>query len=382
MNSSIVKKETNTQKDFAYMELKSVKNHWRKYLLFILLFSGIALRAQTKIIIKLDDLEAKQSSIDACIPTFEYLANNGIKAGWGVMRFGSATESQIATLKNYAAKTNSKSEPLFEIWHHGLDHTKDNPAGTWEFSGTAYAYQKAHFDSASQILKNKLGVSVHTFGAPYNQTDATLLQVLSEATNMKVVLLGQQTPAPSTGIVNLSNRVNMESATGVVNYDYFVGNYNAKKSVYKDYMVLQGHPPQWTTDSLKNEFKKIVTFLTAEGCEFVTPYGYYCFVNNINPVAPVKKNPGATPRSLNLFQNYPNPFNPVTKVCYSLPEKSDVTLIIYDMLGREVVQLVRAVQSPADYSIDFDGTRLSSNAYLCQLTANNNVITRKMVLLK
>jgi peptidoglycan/xylan/chitin deacetylase (PgdA/CDA1 family) len=343
---------------------------------------GSTINAQPKIIIKLDDLEAKQSSIDACIPTFEYLVSNEIKAGWGVMRFGNATENHIKILKNYVAKTNPKGEALFELWHHGLDHTRDNPLGPWEFSGTSYAYQKSHFDSASRILKNKLGVTARTFGAPYNQTDATLHQVMSEDSNMKVILFAQQSPSAASGILNLSNRVNMESSTGVVNYDYFVGNYNAKKSIYKNYMVLQGHPPQWTTDSLKNEFKKIITFLRAEGCEFITPFGYYCLVNNITPVSPVGKNTGVTPRSLNLYQNYPNPFNPVTKVRYSIPVDSEVSLIVYDMLGREVVQLVNANQSAADYTIDFDGTHLSSNTYLCQLKVENTVITKKLLLLK
>jgi hypothetical protein len=245
-------------------------------------WSGITMYAQPKIIIKLDDLEAKPSSFDACMPIFEFLSNNGIKAGWGVMRIENINDLQITTLKKYLEKTNSKGELLFEIWHHGFDHSKDNPLGTWEFSGTSYAYQKTHFDSASRVLKNMLGVTAHTFGAPFNHIDTTLLQVMSEDSNMKVILLGQQTLSAATDIINLNHRVNMESATGVVNFEYFFSNYNSKKTVYKDFMVLQGHPARWTTDALKEEFKKIITFLVSEGCEFVTPYGYYCYINKLD----------------------------------------------------------------------------------------------------
>jgi hypothetical protein len=189
------------------------------------------------------------------------------------------SESQIATLKTYLAKAATNGEELFEIWHHGLDHSRDNPSGTWEFSGTSYAFQKLHFDSASGILKKKLGITVRTFGAPYNHNDTTFLTVMSEDRNMSVLLFGKPAPSKESCILNLDHRVNMERTTGDVNYDFFVGNYAIQKYKYGDYMVLQGHPPKWTSDSLRNEFKKIIAFLSSEGCEFVTPYGYYRDMN-------------------------------------------------------------------------------------------------------
>lgn len=240
---------------------------------------GIPLYSQPKIILKLDDLEAKGSAFNACIPTLDYLAANKIKSGWGVMRMDDISESQIAMLKTFMGKTATNGEALFEIWHHGLDHSRDNPSGTWEFSGTSYAFQKLHFDSASGILKNKLGITVRTFGAPYNHIDTTFLKVMSEDSNMKVLLFGKPAPSKESGILNLDHRVNMERATGDVNHDFFVSNYNASKNKFTDYIVLQGHPPKWTSDSLRNEFKKIIAFLNFEGCEFVTPYGYFRLTN-------------------------------------------------------------------------------------------------------
>ena len=342
----------------------------------------LTVHAQPKIIIKLDDLDAS-SSFNVMVPTFDYLAITGIKAGFGAKAIGKISDTQIAAIKNYMGKVNSKGEALFEIWHHGLDHTKDIPPGTWEFSGTTYAYQKAHFDSGSGLLKSKLGVTARTFGAPYNQTDATLLQVMSEDPNMKVILLAQQTPSASSGIMNLKNRVNMESATGVVDYAYFVANYTAQKSVYKDYMVLQGHPGQWTTDALKGEFKKIVAFLIAEGCEFVTPYGYYEYVNKSTFPVPVHAPPGEAPKSYNLLQVYPNPFNPSTNIQFTVPTTGHASLKIVNALGEDTATLYDQVaESGRVHRVRFDASGLASGNYFSCLEHNGTMHVHKLVLLK
>ena len=147
-------------------------------------------------------------------------------------------------------------------------------AQTWEFSGTSYSYQKAHFDSATNLVKSKLGIQMHTFGAPYNQIDANFISVMTTDTNYKVLLFGQLNPT-GTGQVNLTNRVFIESATGVPDYNYFLTSYNSKKNIYTDYMVMQGHAYAWTTPAKQTEFRNIINFLISEGVEFMTPFGYY-----------------------------------------------------------------------------------------------------------
>ena len=56
-----------------------------------------------------------------------------------------------------------------------------------------------------------------------------------------------------------------------------------------------------------------------------------------------------------LMQNYPNPFNPVTTLRYDLPQRAEVTLTIYDILGREVVRLLDGTQQPGYYRIVWNG---------------------------
>jgi len=93
------------------------------------------------------------------------------------------------------------------------------------------------------------------------------------------------------------------------------------------------------------------------------------------------------PMGCTLHQNYPNPFNPITSLRYDLPEQAQVTLTVYDLMGREVTQLVNSVQDAGYRSVQWDATDMhgkpvSAGVYLYQIRAGEFVQTRKMVLLK
>lgn len=88
------------------------------------------------------------------------------------------------------------------------------------------------------------------------------------------------------------------------------------------------------------------------------------------------------PDSYQLLQNFPNPFNPTTTIYYGLPQESSVELIIFDILGNEVLKISEE-QKPAGYhKFDFDASRLNSGVYFYRINAGNYVKTMKMVLMK
>ena len=93
------------------------------------------------------------------------------------------------------------------------------------------------------------------------------------------------------------------------------------------------------------------------------------------------------PDEFALRQNYPNPFNPVTEIQYDLPAEQRVELFVYDLLGREVIQLVNT-QMPAGYhrvtwhGKDTHGLPISAGIYFYQLRAGSFVHTQKMILIK
>lgn len=91
---------------------------------------------------------------------------------------------------------------------------------------------------------------------------------------------------------------------------------------------------------------------------------------------------GLTPSSYSLLQNFPNPFNPSTIISYTLASANNVSLKIFDMLGKEVATLVNERQNSGSYSISFDGSNLSSGMYYYKLESGNFTDTKKMILVK
>ncbi|MCK5085864.1 MAG: T9SS type A sorting domain-containing protein [Melioribacteraceae bacterium] len=84
----------------------------------------------------------------------------------------------------------------------------------------------------------------------------------------------------------------------------------------------------------------------------------------------------------NLNQNYPNPFNPTTIINYELKALGHVKLMVYNILGKEVAELVNEKQYPGRYKIKFNGAELPSGVYFYRLIAGNFVDTKSMVLIK
>jgi hypothetical protein len=94
------------------------------------------------------------------------------------------------------------------------------------------------------------------------------------------------------------------------------------------------------------------------------------------------RNPSSTALEYKLEQNYPNPFNPNTKIQFSIPRDEFVSLIVFDILGREVKELTAREMKAGLYEIDFDSSSLSSGIYFYTLKAGNFTGTKKMVLVK
>lgn len=88
------------------------------------------------------------------------------------------------------------------------------------------------------------------------------------------------------------------------------------------------------------------------------------------------------PNKYSLSQNYPNPFNPTTKITYDLPKPGFVSLKIYDVLGKEVANLVNEVRNAGSYIIDFNASHLSSGVYYYRIQAGEFMQVKKMVLVK
>ncbi|MBS1494584.1 MAG: T9SS type A sorting domain-containing protein [Bacteroidetes bacterium] len=88
------------------------------------------------------------------------------------------------------------------------------------------------------------------------------------------------------------------------------------------------------------------------------------------------------PSQYSLGQNYPNPFNPNTKINFSLPKSSFVSLKVFDLSGKEVSGLINENLSAGTYQADFNGANLTSGIYFYTLKTENFSETKKMILIK
>ncbi len=88
------------------------------------------------------------------------------------------------------------------------------------------------------------------------------------------------------------------------------------------------------------------------------------------------------PSVFRLEKNYPNPFNPATSIRYQVSERSDVTIRVYDITGRQVATLVNGVHESGTHTVVFDAANLASGLYIYRMQAGNFSQTHKMMLVK
>ncbi|MDR3627319.1 MAG: T9SS type A sorting domain-containing protein [Ignavibacteriaceae bacterium] len=154
---------------------------------------------------------------------------------------------------------------------------------------------------------------------------------------------------------------------GLPIYGNGVIKYNAIKNktfagyVYGGIEAIANNPPDGGTHATNKIFKV-----------FITP----------GSVTGVQPSNSSVPGTFTLFQNYPNPFNPTTRIAYELPKQVNVSLKIYDIMGREVATLVNGEKAKGRYEVEFNGSTLASGVYFYKLQAGNFSQARKFVLLK
>jgi hypothetical protein len=89
------------------------------------------------------------------------------------------------------------------------------------------------------------------------------------------------------------------------------------------------------------------------------------------------------PKNFNLDQNFPNPFNPVTSISFDLPEPQHIIIRVYDILGRQVSELVNKEFTAGYHTEIFDGTGLASGIYYYSLfLPNGSSLVKKMTIVK
>lgn len=157
----------------------------------------------------------------------------------------------------------------------------------------------------------------------------------------------------------------LEDSTSVSEYTEFIIDINYTSEELPDVAVIT-----FTIDSSEVDEKLHI------GSQFSLDELFFDNVSNVS----IHDSP--VPEKAFLFQNYPNPFNPATTIQFAVPKRSQVTLTLFDLLGREVATLVDDELQPGEFKLIFDVSGLASGVYLYQLKAEGFVRTRKLTLLK
>ncbi len=149
-------------------------------------------------------------------------------------------------------------------------------------------------------------------------------------------------------------------------------------------------PKDWDSGTLTTTPFEVV-FSEADGNG---PFPYHCEFHfgmqgtiTVQTLATAREETGALPEDFVLEQNYPNPFNPSTNIRFSLSRSAEVELSVYNVLGERVDFNDFGHLNAGNYAVDWDansvsGRKLSTGVYFYRLRTGEQVITRKMVLLK
>ena len=130
----------------------------------------------------------------------------------------------------------------------------------------------------------------------------------------------------------------------------------------------------------------VYSLLIANNYIFAGTDGYSVWRRELAEIIGIQNISTEIPSAYSLEQNYPNPFNSMTNVKFQLKSGmlngGNAKIIVFDILGKEIKELVNEELSPGTYQVNFDGSNLTSGIYFYRMTAGDFIETRKMILIK
>jgi len=186
------------------------------------------------------------------------------------------------------------------------------------------------------------------------------------------ILGGPGTTVPAENGTGLLPYIVLARANSGIANDLFGYNYSKP-----DFNTTGNWVPTWPLPEFTDEVLKYnANVMATDGKYYGDPYWFTGVVTGV-------KTTEVLPNEFTLANAYPNPFNPSTNISFSIPEKGNVSLKIYDMIGKEVKTIVEnSVQQAGEHNYSINMNGLASGIYFYQLTYNNNLQTKKMLLLK
>ncbi len=325
---------------------------------------------------------------------------------------GTFVLSNNGTKLTYNITVNGLSGPITGSHFHNADvgiaggvvksitFNGNTASGTWTTTDASQPLTDLLLD---ELLKGRLYVNAHTTANPGGEIRGQVL--LTSGVGFTANINGsQETPPVTTSATGTASvRLNVD---GTISYDvteagltvtashFHDGVTGVAGSVVKSITLTNNTSSgvwasldvtQPLTDLLVGELIKGNLYINAH--TLTNPGGEIRgqVTNTTDVVTSIQELKDASiPTEFVLNQNYPNPFNPSTKINYSILRSGNVSLKVYDILGREAAVLVDSYQNPGSYSVSFnaDQKALASGIYFYTLKSGTFYQTRKMILLK
>ncbi|MFH1195054.1 MAG: T9SS type A sorting domain-containing protein [bacterium] len=217
---------------------------------------------------------------------------------------------------------------------------------------------------------------------PSYSLTSTIATVLSGATQAMFTVSDNGSPLPveltsfTASVIDEGVKLNWETATEVDNYGFEVersilGNNEWQTLGFIEGAGVSNSPKQY---SFKDENVAVGSY--AYRLKQIDLDGAYTYSDQI------EVNLETLPTELALEQNYPNPFNPATTIKFALPQSSNVSLVVYNMLGERVAVLENGMLEAGIYERNFDASSFTSGIYVYVLKMDNTQISKKMLLVK
>ncbi|MFA7360873.1 MAG: T9SS type A sorting domain-containing protein [Candidatus Kapaibacterium sp.] len=119
-----------------------------------------------------------------------------------------------------------------------------------------------------------------------------------------------------------------------------------------------------------------VVWVGQDGADRKVYYDRYAAVTRIS------NNENIVPEDYSLGQNYPNPFNPQTMIDFAIPKNGMVSIILYDVTGKEIATILNREMTKGSYTVDFNASSISTGVYFYKLVSGNFTATKKMMVIK
>jgi hypothetical protein len=219
------------------------------------------------IILKADDFQYTPNLLHTSVITqgwshfIAYIEDSNLQASIGII--GNSLEMGSKSYLSLIRAIDSKGN--IEFWNHGYTHAL-NPC---EFQGSPYEYQLEHLLKTQKLAREKLGITLHTFGAPGGATDSNTSLAITNTEDIKFWLNGDPSNSKSLPVNG-----RLERTVGQPDFQYFLDNYDSSTR----YLIYTIHPKQWGQKQF-DQFELAVDYLLRQQVTFATSYEYYKYLN-------------------------------------------------------------------------------------------------------